>query len=95
MVSNVEFGVAASNANESSSASPAVASPYMGASPLNADEVTTITERLPGSTVGVTTPVRGQLGDPVEIWDVRRGFIAKWTVRGSAAEGGVTGALLL
>ena len=31
------------------------------------------------------------MGDPVEIWDVRRGYIAKWTVRGSAAEGGVTG----
>lgn len=33
-----------------------------------------------------------KMGDPVEIWDVRRGYIAKWTVRGSAAEGGVTGA---
>ena len=30
--------------------------------------------------------------DPVEIWDVRRGFIAKWVVNGSAVEGGVTGA---
>ncbi|EKM54156.1 uncharacterized protein PHACADRAFT_257792 [Phanerochaete carnosa HHB-10118-sp] len=30
------------------------------------------------------------MGDPVELWDVRRGYIAKWTVRGSAAEGGVT-----
>ncbi|KAF7294862.1 WD-REPEATS-REGION domain-containing protein [Mycena indigotica] len=35
---------------------------------------------------------RGALGtgDAVEIWDVRRGWIAKWTVRGSAIEGGVT-----
>ncbi|KDR78745.1 hypothetical protein GALMADRAFT_244288 [Galerina marginata CBS 339.88] len=30
------------------------------------------------------------LGDAVEIWDVRRGWIAKWSVTGSAAEGGVT-----
>lgn len=29
--------------------------------------------------------------DPVEIWDVRRGHIAKWVVNGSAIEGGVTG----
>lgn len=31
------------------------------------------------------------IGDAVEIWDARRGWIAKWTVRGSAIEGGVTG----
>lgn len=31
-----------------------------------------------------------RVGDPVEVWDVRRGYIAKWTVRGSAVEGGVT-----
>ncbi|KAJ7685293.1 hypothetical protein DFH06DRAFT_37253 [Mycena polygramma] len=30
------------------------------------------------------------IGDAVEIWDVRRGWIGKWTVRGSAIEGGVT-----
>lgn len=32
-----------------------------------------------------------RLGDPVEVWDVRRGYIAKWSVPGSAVEGGVTG----
>ena len=32
-----------------------------------------------------------RMGDPIEVWDVRRGYIAKWSVRGSAAEGGVTG----
>ena len=31
------------------------------------------------------------VGDPVEIWDVRRGYVAKWALRGSAVEGGVTG----
>jgi WD repeat-containing protein 24 len=30
-------------------------------------------------------------GDAVEIWDVRRGWIAKWAVGGSAGEGGVAG----
>lgn len=30
-------------------------------------------------------------GDAVEIWDVRRGWIPKWSVTGSAIEGGVTG----
>jgi len=32
-------------------------------------------------------------GDSVEIWDVRRGWIAKWSVTGSAGEGGVSGVL--
>jgi WD repeat-containing protein 24 len=31
------------------------------------------------------------LGDSVEIWDVRCQYIAKWVVKGSAVEGGVTG----
>jgi hypothetical protein len=33
---------------------------------------------------------RSDIGDAVEIWDVRRGHIAKWQVGGSAIEGGVT-----
>ncbi|KIP08502.1 hypothetical protein PHLGIDRAFT_34968, partial [Phlebiopsis gigantea 11061_1 CR5-6] len=31
-----------------------------------------------------------RMGDPIEVWDVRRGYIAKWSIRGSAVEGGVT-----
>jgi hypothetical protein len=31
-------------------------------------------------------------GDGVEIWDVRRGWIAKWAIGESAVEGGVSGA---
>lgn len=34
-------------------------------------------------------------GDMIEIWDVRRQWIAKWTVTGSNREGGVTGKLLI
>jgi hypothetical protein len=30
-------------------------------------------------------------GDAVEIWDVRKGWIAKWAVGGSAVEGGIAG----
>ncbi|TCD66714.1 hypothetical protein EIP91_001007 [Steccherinum ochraceum] len=94
VVSNVEFGPANPNpTNDSSTPSPAVTSPYMGASALMSEEAVAAVERMPGGAIGVTTPVRGQLGDPVEIWDVRRGFLAKWTVRGSAAEGGVTDVL--
>ncbi|KAI0255369.1 hypothetical protein BJV78DRAFT_1279536 [Lactifluus subvellereus] len=33
---------------------------------------------------------RADIGDPVGIWDVRRGYITKWLVGGSAIEGGVT-----
>jgi hypothetical protein len=31
--------------------------------------------------------------DAVEIWDVRRSWIPKWSVTGTSAEGGVTGSL--
>ena len=39
----------------------------------------------------VPTRMGSDTGDAVEIWDVRRGYIAKWAVGGSAVEGGVTG----
>ena len=38
---------------------------------------------------------RADMGYAVEIWDVRRGYIAKWLVGGSAIEGGVTGTSML
>jgi hypothetical protein len=37
------------------------------------------------------TKRRTDIGNAVEIWDVRRGYIAKWQVGGSAIEGGVSG----
>jgi WD repeat-containing protein 24 len=43
-----------------------------------------------GSRGAVMGPGKGW-GDAVEIWDVRRGWIAKWAVGGSAGEGGVAG----
>ena len=39
----------------------------------------------------VSEPKASRVGDSVEIWDVRRGWIAKWSVTGSAGEGGVSG----
>ncbi|KAG1883918.1 hypothetical protein F4604DRAFT_1648655 [Suillus subluteus] len=36
---------------------------------------------------------KGNGADTVEIWDVRRGWIAKWTVEASSSEGGVTDAI--
>ncbi|KAI1785177.1 hypothetical protein LXA43DRAFT_929347 [Ganoderma leucocontextum] len=42
---------------------------------------------------GTITPEsrsKNEGSDPVEIWDVRRGYIAKWVVNGSAVDGGVT-----
>lgn len=33
----------------------------------------------------------GLAGETVEIWDVRRGWLAKWTVDTSVSDGGVTG----
>ncbi|GAW01415.1 wd repeat-containing protein 24 [Lentinula edodes] len=37
-----------------------------------------------------SSQIDGGVGDVTEIWDVRRGWIAKWHVNGSAAEGGST-----
>lgn len=35
-----------------------------------------------------------ETGDLIEIWDVRRQWIAKWTIDGSSIEGGVSGKIL-
>ena len=37
----------------------------------------------------------GRAGDAIEIWDVRRGWIAKWAIGNSTSEGGVAGLFLL
>ena len=39
----------------------------------------------------IVSQPRNGVGDSVEIWDVRRQYIAKWLVNNSAVEGGVTG----
>ena len=55
--------------------------------------------RMPAATLSVVDSVTEQTqavpqndgGAPIEIWDVRRGFIAKWVVSDSVGEGGVRG----
>jgi hypothetical protein len=41
----------------------------------------------------ITSQTRNGTGDSVEIWDVRRQYIAKWLLNNSAVEGGVTGSV--
>ena len=102
VVSNVEF----SGSGPAESASPSAApSPHMPLSVLPPDlkSLTPVAGIPVDDKVGINegsesppnTVVKNSTGDPVEVWDVRRGFIAKWRVRGSAIEGGVTGRSLL
>lgn len=96
VVSNAE----SSGTGPAESASPsAVPSPHLGFSVLP-PELKNLTpmsgvslDDRHGTNGGSESPsnTKNTTGDPVEIWDVRRGFIAKWRVRGSAIEGGVTG----
>lgn len=55
--------------------------------------------QLTASGLSGTAPVgkrepTGALGDLIEIWDVRRPWIAKWSVADSDREGGVSGELV-
>ena len=46
---------------------------------------------VPASKPKDTDSKSGLVGDAVEIWDVRRGWVAKWTTDTSLSDGGVTG----
>ncbi|KAH9830000.1 uncharacterized protein C8Q71DRAFT_788214 [Rhodofomes roseus] len=59
----------------------ALSSPRIGPAGLS------IENHEPAQTQG---PLRNDGGAPVEIWDVRRGFIAKWVINDSIGEGGVS-----
>lgn len=52
---------------------------------------------IPGSSGGSEGKGEMDLGreDTVEIWDVRRGWIAKWAIGNSTSEGGIAGPLRL
>ncbi|KAI6035715.1 hypothetical protein EDC04DRAFT_3114826 [Pisolithus marmoratus] len=79
VVSNAEFG--------SGSGSELMASPRLpGASSAFLSAAISTTEHTDKASK------TGICGDSVEIWDVRRGWIAKWTVDASVSEGGVTDA---
>lgn len=85
VVSNVEFSASSSSLDPASPPDPM--SPNAGSIPL------------PPVTLGGTqhqaeiasSAIKSDIGDQIEIWDVRRGYIAKWAVRGSGVDGGVTG----
>ncbi|KAJ7509976.1 hypothetical protein B0H11DRAFT_1168825 [Mycena galericulata] len=92
---NAEFG----SGNFSELAGPTTGPTYasaLGSSTARAGVGPMTTNLLAGSGAGGASKEgrdRGAvsgIGDAVEIWDARRGWIAKWTVRGSAIEGGVT-----
>jgi hypothetical protein len=86
VVSNEEFGTGSNHE----------LAPISG--PLQRSGVLLIEERGSIVTGGVlgerdkhTTESKNSVSDACEIWDVRRGWIAKWSVTGSAVDGGVTG----
>ena len=94
IVSNADFGpgsdfghaaLSAGSTSGSGGLTSAVPSPRAHPSHLSETSATvSAAERAKSVT-------RHDGSDPVEIWDVRRGYIAKWVVMGSAVEGGVTG----
>ncbi|KAH9855271.1 hypothetical protein C2E23DRAFT_774286 [Lenzites betulinus] len=97
IVSNADFGIgpdfghgalpsgpSSASVGLSSGITTALSSPRIPTAHLGGTE----TPRTPGERAKSLTRTDGS--DPVEIWDVRSGYIAKWVVNGSAVEGGVT-----
>lgn len=84
-MSNVEFdtGVKATQPVDSVAATPS-GSPH----PQHAEAQDIVDDD--DSRLAKLSNVNG-VGDSVEIWDVRRQYVAKWSVRGSSFEGGITG----
>ena len=85
VVSNVEFDTAVKATQPMTSMSP---TPSGSPNPEHTDPHEAA--RTPESHSTKTGNI-SSLGDSVEIWDVRRQYVAKWAVRGSAYAGGVTG----
>ncbi|KAI0351880.1 hypothetical protein OH77DRAFT_1498292 [Trametes cingulata] len=97
VVSNADFGIGTDFGHASLPSGPSSASVGLASGLATALS----SPRLPSAHIGGAesprTPeergksaTRSDGSDPVEIWDVRRGYIAKWVVNGSAVEGGVT-----
>ncbi|KIM74206.1 hypothetical protein PILCRDRAFT_711720 [Piloderma croceum F 1598] len=83
LVSNEDFGSGSGSGGEVSAGGGAGASPDF-------TDMGGIVGRGSDSGLGsLGGKGKGFSGDAVEIWDVRRGWIAKWAVGGSAIEGGV------
>ncbi|CAL1708081.1 unnamed protein product [Somion occarium] len=86
VVSNVEFSTGSGTVDQASP--PGALSPNMSSEALPSEG--TETALSVAETKASLATMKSEVGDPVEIWDVRRGHIAKWVVRGSAVDGGVT-----
>jgi len=88
VVSNAEFGVVESQQTSTVGINSPI--PKSG-SMIGLDSllrpIVSLAKEKPGSKE--TTP--SKFGDSIEIWDVRRGWIAKWSVSGSGADSGVSG----
>ncbi|KAH7923852.1 hypothetical protein BV22DRAFT_1067906 [Leucogyrophana mollusca] len=95
LVSNAEFG--------SGSGSELLASPRLSSASVNAglDSLNGLNMGAGGGAMGILGGVSkhenvnegkgtGAAGDAIEIWDVRRGWVAKWIVEAPSSEGGVT-----
>lgn len=76
----------AANASSGSGASSGGGSVLFGTTGGTSAAAATATDQQGGGDLGGTGG-----GDAVEIWDVRRGWIAKWAISGSSVEGGITG----
>ncbi|KAI9063837.1 hypothetical protein FKP32DRAFT_1571226 [Trametes sanguinea] len=98
VVSNADFGTGTDFGHTSLSGGPSSASIGLSSGLSTALSSPRLTSAHLSGTESPRTPEersssvsRRETSDPVEIWDVRRGYIAKWVVNGSAVEGGVTG----
>lgn len=68
--------------------------PHIGSSSLDEDQPGERESADSMTSSGALKAGGNEFGDPVEIWDVRREWIAKWVVRDSGTEGGLTGMML-
>ena len=99
LVSSTEFATSSSDPSQASPGSNTSTSLTRVGSSSGLDSVLRASTGLDGiyatkdklNLPTVSEPKASGVGDSVEIWDVRRGWIAKWSVTGSAGEGGVSG----
>ncbi|KAK2464502.1 hypothetical protein APHAL10511_003481 [Amanita phalloides] len=94
VISNPELAIPATKTEVSKiSTTPPFLSRSTSSNTLDLLSSSTETEpqQVPASPMDNKAPAFRPADDAIEIWDVRRGWIAKWSVRGSGAEGSLTG----
>lgn len=96
VVSNADFGLG--SGSDISVAASKMPSPRIAEKPIQGEPqpLAILTElknhlnpKMPSEPI--VSQTRNGVGDSIEIWDVRRQYIAKWLLNNSAVEGGVTG----